>query len=505
MHRRRVKKRKVITALITIVAAALILLSGTLAWQSLNQVALNEVASTVNPGGRLHDDFVDVTSSGNHTTMTFDKDVYVENFTSLATNGVQIFARIRLDEYMELGLNAGGDQAINKAESIIPWSSLEDKSTWRTRLPGDTEAENPFMQYWEWETGGGTVYMPTFNKDNGSKEADINGSFRDNFITYVDYSVDQQETKEATYSDKKVPETHNARPTLEGTVITMDTWNETRVSGNYWVWDEDGWAYWANPINPDRATGLLLDQISRTDAVINEDWYYGINVVAQFITGDALGDRDYTGFYDPKEGSPPSKDALILLSTIGVDVPIEVGSHSELQDALRRGGRIVLTKDIAATTTLVADQSATLELGQMKIYNLASIKDDSVCSLISVQGQGTTLTISGIVEAFEGDGYAVDVRSGAKVVINGGSFKGNTAAVYVSEGNVVINGGEFSIYPPADGDYSQMICADGTNFANGKAHITICGGTFHGFDPSYYVPDGYSVTQSGDTYTVSAN
>ena len=43
-----------------------------------------------NPGGRLHDDF-----SGPGGT----KDIYVENFGSQP-----IYARVRLDEYMEIGI-----------------------------------------------------------------------------------------------------------------------------------------------------------------------------------------------------------------------------------------------------------------------------------------------------------------------------------------------------------------------------------------------------------------
>ena len=35
----------------------------------------------------------------------------------------------------------------------------------------------------------------------------------------------------------------------------------TQVTGDFWVWDDDGWAYWANAIQPDTATGLLLDGI----------------------------------------------------------------------------------------------------------------------------------------------------------------------------------------------------------------------------------------------------
>ena len=76
------RKRKVISAVAAVAVSAAILLTGTFAWQSVSQTALNEKTGTVNPGARLHDDF-DGTN----------KDVYVENFMSEAEGGVPINAR----------------------------------------------------------------------------------------------------------------------------------------------------------------------------------------------------------------------------------------------------------------------------------------------------------------------------------------------------------------------------------------------------------------------------
>ena len=92
------KTRKIFAAGIAAALALVIGLTGTFAWQSISQQALNEAAQKyVNPGGRLHDDF-------NGT----NKDVYVENFVSADDPaGVPIYARIRLDEYMEIGTGAG--------------------------------------------------------------------------------------------------------------------------------------------------------------------------------------------------------------------------------------------------------------------------------------------------------------------------------------------------------------------------------------------------------------
>lgn len=545
-----INKKKVVTSVAAVGTAAMILFGGTFAWQSISQTALNEVSATVNPGGRLHDDFVDITydSDGNadYKTMTYNKDVYVENFTSLADNGVQVFARIRLDEYMELGVNAGGlsadgteKAADNQATSLIAGAKLEDKSTWTTHIPGDDDA---FHKYWNWDMEGKTTYMPTFNRNKDSLAADINGTFAEDFADYTSYAVGATEDGTAVYDgddniDDEIgviegkdlsayesagniitkSETHTAKETLDGTVITMTEYLEilgdsdtTNDTGNFWVWDEaDGWAYWANPINPDTATGLFLDGISRTEEIINEDWYYGINVVAQFITGDDIGQDDGTGFYDPS-GSAPSDNALLLLNEIGVKVNFEVDSVDELNTALAHGGNITLTDDITVDTNLVVKEDTVLNLNGHTISNETAIWEDTdsadIWSLISARGADTELTIiGGTVEALENDCYAVDVRDGATVVIEDGTYVGNITAVYVHNGSLLINGGTFSVKQLNDTakPYDQIINAYDANYKNGDAKITVCGGTFAGLDPSNtndgnLVPNGYTVT-SDDT------
>ena len=125
------KKKKTLTAIGAVALAAVIALSGTFAWQSISQTALNEAAAALNPGGRLHDDF-----DGRN------KDVYVENFTD-AADGTPIFARVRLDEYMELGLEAGKDRNLSSDEPLTATgltvvgegAQINDKTTWTTRTP----------------------------------------------------------------------------------------------------------------------------------------------------------------------------------------------------------------------------------------------------------------------------------------------------------------------------------------------------------------------------------
>ena len=225
------KRKKTLTAVGAVALAAVIALGGTFAWQSISQQALNEAAATLNPGGRLHDDF-----DGRN------KDVYVENFTGV-TDGTPIFARVRLDEYMELGAEAGKNQDApdRSVDPVVAGTSISDKDTWITRTPDD--ADSPFARYWDWSMGGQTTYMPTFNKNKDSLQADINGTYAGGdtgtpYGDHVDYSESQYAspgiTAEATYDNdnndieddgiRTEEETHTAQQTINGTVITMAEW-----------------------------------------------------------------------------------------------------------------------------------------------------------------------------------------------------------------------------------------------------------------------------------------
>ena len=328
------KKRKRFFTATALVTAAAVVLTGTYAWQSISQTALNEVAQLMNPGGRLHDDFNGKTKS-----------VYVENFTDSQNGGVPIFARIRLDEYMEIGSEAGKNKdAVHRdAKPLISTASIHDYSTWKTYVPDDgTDTGDVFQSYWQWKMGGRTVYMPTFNKNKDSLLADVNGTYAgidgnpdtddDRYLDYVAYTAGATKTGNEIYDADAnnvdegtgaiVPDnitivenqTHRAKETEDAAVISMAKWKEMGSPlGNYWVYDCDGWAYFANPILPGTATGPLLKEIEMVKEP-TENWYYAIHVTAQFASRGDWGEPDGTGFYNTLEGLPPSADALTLLN-----------------------------------------------------------------------------------------------------------------------------------------------------------------------------------------------
>ena len=55
--------------------------------------------------------------------------------------------------------------------------------------------------YWTWSTGGSTVYMPTFNKNKDSLEADVNGIYEEGNIGTISDRILDMTDPEAQYSE----------------------------------------------------------------------------------------------------------------------------------------------------------------------------------------------------------------------------------------------------------------------------------------------------------------
>ena len=475
-------KKKIAASVGAVGLAAVIALGGTFAWQSISQTALNEAMDTINPGGRLHDDF-----NGSN------KNVYVENFTE---DGTAIFARVRLDEYMEIGEK-------DKAVSVVDGAKRDDTTTWTTRTPDSegllNEDETP-VPYWTWKMGGQGVYMPTFNKNKDSLAADINGTYdatdpNDTTKHYFDYEeyaegnevvgdeVYDADTNDADEGENAVEgenihtvkdQTHTAKLTGTAKVITMQEWiaGDCQI-GDFWVWDEDGWAYWARPIKSGETTGLLLDEIVHENPP-SDSWYYGINVVGQFVTADDIGFLNGTGFYDESAGSKPTGNAEMLLEKItGTEIPAQ-----EAKAKTFTSGVNTLNANIIAS-------------------------GDST-SAVYAKGADTVVNITGgTYQTENGKSYnCVWADDGATVNISGGDFsvgsdenrEGNAVIyAYGDNSNIYISGGFFHTDTAYNGKYYVLNVKNDSN-----SHITVSGGTFVNFNPA----DGDDVTGTS-TITVA--
>ena len=220
--------------------------------------------------------------------------------------------------------------------------------------------------------------MPTFNKNKDSLAADINGTFagpdgdpatdNDRYGDYVNYTLGEQKTGSAVYdadADEEDEgeaavegvdietreETHAAKATQNATVLSMAEWKaQGAPRGKYWVYDTDGWAYWAEAIQPGEATGMLLDGIELQKNLT--DWYYAIKVTAQFATADDLGSKtDSDGFF--QEGM--TDDALLLLSGISGNPAVTVRADGDA----KIGKTVQFHAVVGAFGEEAADQSVT--------------------------------------------------------------------------------------------------------------------------------------------------
>ncbi len=420
MNAQEKKKLKSATASVTAIA---LLLTGTFAWNAFDQEALNKtIGLSDNAGARLHDDF-DGTN----------KDVYIENYGDEGQD--LVYARIRLDEYMEVGTGAGtGATGLDvlrgdKAKEGVSTPSVNDVSTWDTYLYGSTSTGTDIRKYRDLEFGGSTIYMPTFNKNADSLAADINGTLEgpdgdmftdaDAYLDYETFTDGQERTQDAIYDidDNDLDEgsasvegtnhmleeeTHTAKSTLDAEVMSMDTWKTDKNAqpGEYWVYDTDGWAYWAQPIEPQTATGLLL-----TGIVVNEnpsgEWFYAINVVSQIATAGDWGSAEAgTGFY---EGGSPSEDALGLLDRVAglleVDVDLNITTG---QADLQVGESTTMTASITVPSGYESQDGVNWSITER---TKSSGLEQSEIDATLVNGKFTP------VAAMKGNSYVVTVTS----------------------------------------------------------------------------------------------
>lgn len=125
--------------------------------------------------------------------------------------------------------------------------------------------------------------------------------------------------------------------------------------------------------------------------------------------------------------------------------------------------------------------------------------------------------MNGGIDTQENGGYGINVRNGAKLTINGGTYYGGGTAVQAQKGFVIINDGNFAVEPysnPVYGYKFMLNCIDAA-YKAGEAGFTVYGGTYTGFDPSNsdsenprasFVPEGYTCTKTGeDVWTVTKN
>jgi hypothetical protein len=213
-----------------------------------------------------------------------------------------VYVRLRLDEHMEIGPGAGSKGSGSQAIPLVPGSDIDDRKTWTPHILYDLSlpsTPSEFRHYWQWTMGGQKYYFPA------------SASLRNEVY------VDQKSPEDLGPNDVNA-EGVRAKLTPLAVVVTMAEWKRMgSIIGPYWVYDTDGWAYWASPLLPGEATGLILDKVDLMNRP-DDSYYYAINVVAQMATADGndmSGNPDnYTNFKDVG-GWTADGEALVVALT----------------------------------------------------------------------------------------------------------------------------------------------------------------------------------------------
>lgn len=165
--------------------------------------------------------------------------------------------------------------------------------------------------------------------------------------------------------------------------------------GNYWVYDTDGWAYWADAIEPGTATGLLLDGISQIKDT-GDDWYYGINVVGQFATmGDWGTDAGDDDFFGSNAGAPPTDDALFLLNqAAGRDLTVTV-TAADSATSVQAGKTLDFNAEVKMGDAKHGNQKVTWTV-QGRQSNSTSVNADGLLTVAADEYIGGELTVQAL-------------------------------------------------------------------------------------------------------------
>ena len=164
-------------------------------------------------------------------------------------------------------------------------------------------------------------------------------------------------------------------------------------------------------------------------------------------------------------------------------------------EGAKDGDTVTLLKDVETNNIedteearIIIEKAITLNLNDKTIRtpNDMGNNNKNFCALIIDADVTINATAEGGINTGTNGGYAINVRNGAKLTINGGTYYGGGTAVQVQKGTLIINDGTFACEPYSNPTYGYKFlinCIDAA-WKDGTAKISIKGGTFVKFDPS---------------------
>ena len=226
--------------------------------------------------------------------------------------------------------------------------------------------------------------------------------------------------------------------------------------------------------------------------------------------------------YDPSKGDDnlggnfvPAGYSVITETKANGDVWYTVVSNSNsegLKVVLANGGKLTVSEEIrtnnsddTAADRVIISKPTTLNLNA-KIVSPDNMGNNDInfCALIVDADTTINAGENGGIDTGTNGGYGINVRNGATLTINGGSYYGGGTAVQVQEGTLTITGGHFAVEPFSDARYGyefMLNCIDAA-YKNGTAKIIVKGGTFVNFNPANCKAEGAGTNFVADGYKV---
>lgn len=313
--------------------------------------------------------------------------------------------------------------------------------------------------------------------------------------------------------------------------------NDEQTPGDaVWTWDWDigqielngvkyilAEAVYTGKVAPGATTIPSLKQIYLDKIATNEDCAkfgdtYDILVFSQAVQAD--------GFDSVITGAAAALDEAF--GDIAIDNNPWINKESSYAPAskgvipaLAEGGKVTLSSDVtvtdeAAASKNVINKDTVLNFGGNTVTLDIPGATSATANWVGVNVDGGNVVFEGadggVTCANNGELYAVVVRNGANLTINGGEYIGGTTAVSVTEGILTINGGYFAVQ--TEGTSYVINCIDSA-YKNDTAQVIIKGGSFLNWNPANnaaegagtnFVPAGYTVVEeavaNGTLYTV---
>ena len=319
-------------------------------------------------------------------------------------------------------------------------------------------------------------------------------------------------------------------------VIINDT--ATNTEGATWSWEVipgtfelDGATYslmvatYTGPLKAGATTIPSLKQIYLDKTATNEDIEKFGDTYDILVFSQAVQSEGFDSIIVGPEGALNEAFGEVSLAAnpwVNGDSNFAPASK-DLQAAVTAGGDVTLSGDVAITDAAaeaknIITEDTTVNFSANTVTLDLPDATSATENWVGINVNGGTVvfegTTGGVTTAANDELYAVVVRNGADLTINGGSYIGGTTAISVTEGTVTINGGYFA--SQTDNPTYTINCVDAA-YKAGTANVIIKGGSFLNWNPANnaaegagtsFLAPGYKVVEetvaNGTLYTVVA-